>query len=184
MGFAVGSDGEDSPCNAGDPGFIPRWGRSPGEGNGNPLLPVFLPGEFHGQRNLAGYSPWGHKELDTTEWLTLSLFFMRSKCVYNFYIPDGLNFKHYEIFLFLPSKNSEIVKIPCFFFLNAYLKHLICRPLFFFKISWFPSCIFKFGELEGRQHTGNDFLEVKRTLEIKKKNLNINGQKDLNRHHT
>ena len=28
---------------------------------------VFLPGEFHGQRNLAGYSPWGHKESDTTE---------------------------------------------------------------------------------------------------------------------
>ena len=28
--------------------------------------PVFLPGEFHGQRNLAGYSPWGHRELDTT----------------------------------------------------------------------------------------------------------------------
>ena len=29
--------------------------------------PVFLPGKFHGQRNLAGYSPWSHKELDTTE---------------------------------------------------------------------------------------------------------------------
>ena len=28
---------------------------------------VFLPGEFHGQRCLAGYSPWGHKELDTSE---------------------------------------------------------------------------------------------------------------------
>ena len=28
--------------------------------------PVFLPKEFHGQRSLAGYSPWGHKELDTT----------------------------------------------------------------------------------------------------------------------
>ena len=27
---------------------------------------LFLPGEFHGQRSLAGYSPWGHKELDTT----------------------------------------------------------------------------------------------------------------------
>ena len=27
--------------------------------------PVFLPGEFHGQRSLAGYSPWGCKELDT-----------------------------------------------------------------------------------------------------------------------
>ena len=36
--------------------------------------PVFLPGEFHGQRNLAGYNPWGVKESDTTEKLTLSLF--------------------------------------------------------------------------------------------------------------
>ena len=32
--------------------------------------PVFLPGEFHGQRSLVGYSPWGGKELDMTEWLT------------------------------------------------------------------------------------------------------------------
>ena len=30
-------------------------------------IPVFLPREFHGQRSLAGYSPWGHKESDTTE---------------------------------------------------------------------------------------------------------------------
>ena len=29
--------------------------------------PVFLPGEFHEQRSLTGYSPWGHKETDTTE---------------------------------------------------------------------------------------------------------------------
>jgi len=29
--------------------------------------PVFLPREFHGQRSLVGYSPWGHKESDTTE---------------------------------------------------------------------------------------------------------------------
>ena len=34
--------------------------------------PVFLPGESHGQRSLACYSLWGHKEPDTTEWLTLS----------------------------------------------------------------------------------------------------------------
>ena len=32
-------------------------------------------GEFHGQRSLVGYSPWGHKESDTTELLTLSLYF-------------------------------------------------------------------------------------------------------------
>ena len=32
--------------------------------------PVFLPGESHGQRSLAGYGPWGHKDSDTTEWLS------------------------------------------------------------------------------------------------------------------
>ena len=36
-------------------------------------IPVFLSGESHGQRSLAGYSPWGRKESDTTEQLTLSL---------------------------------------------------------------------------------------------------------------
>ena len=36
-------------------------------------IPVFLPGEYPGQRSLAGYSPWGRIESDTTEWLTLSL---------------------------------------------------------------------------------------------------------------
>ena len=41
-------------------------------------IPVFLPGESHGQRSLVGYSPWGHKESDTTEWLSTHrwLFFM------------------------------------------------------------------------------------------------------------
>jgi len=31
--------------------------------------PVFMPGKSHGPRSLRGYSPWGHKESDTTEWL-------------------------------------------------------------------------------------------------------------------
>ena len=43
--------------------------RSPGEENGN-LLQYFLPGKFHGQRSLVGYSPRGHKESDTSEQLT------------------------------------------------------------------------------------------------------------------
>ena len=63
--FPGGSDGKESTCNVGDLDSIPGSGRSPGEGNGNPL-PVFLPGKSHGQRSLAGYSPWGHKELDMT----------------------------------------------------------------------------------------------------------------------
>ena len=51
---------------AGDTGSIPGSGRSPGGGHGNPL-PVVLPGESHGQRSLVGYSPWCHKESDTSE---------------------------------------------------------------------------------------------------------------------
>ena len=39
------------------------------------LTPVFLPGEFQGQRSLAGYDPWGRKESDVTERLTPSLSF-------------------------------------------------------------------------------------------------------------
>ena len=37
MGFPGGSDGKESACNVGDPGSLPESGRSPGEGNGNPL---------------------------------------------------------------------------------------------------------------------------------------------------
>ena len=56
-------------ANAGDArdaGLIPGSARCPAEVNGNPLQ-LFLPGEFHGQRTLAGSSPWGCKESDTTE---------------------------------------------------------------------------------------------------------------------
>ena len=60
IGFPDGSAGKKSAYNAGDLGLIPGLGRSPEEGNGYPL--VFWPGEFHGL-----YSPWGHKESDTTE---------------------------------------------------------------------------------------------------------------------
>ena len=43
---------KNPPANAGDSSSIPGSGRSPGEG-------VLLPGKYHGQRGLAGYSPWG-----------------------------------------------------------------------------------------------------------------------------
>ena len=63
------SDGKDSACNAGDPGLIPGSGRFPWRREW-PHTPVFLLGEFHGQRILEGPSPWGHNELDRTEQLT------------------------------------------------------------------------------------------------------------------
>ena len=69
LGFPGSSDGKESACNAGDSGLTSRSGRSPGEGNGYP----FLPGESHGLKSLVSYSPWGRKQSDTTERLTLSL---------------------------------------------------------------------------------------------------------------
>jgi len=51
------------------PGFDPRVGKIPWRREWQ-HTPVFLPGESHGQRSLAGYSPWGRKESDTTERLT------------------------------------------------------------------------------------------------------------------
>ena len=49
-------------------GFDPWVGKIPWRRAWQPT-PVFLPGESHGQRSLAGHSPWGHKESDTIEWL-------------------------------------------------------------------------------------------------------------------
>ena len=62
MHFLGGSNGKESAFNAGDQGSIPRLARSPGEGNGNLLQYSGL--ENSKDRSLAGYSPWGHKELD------------------------------------------------------------------------------------------------------------------------
>ena len=66
LGFPGGSDGKESTCDAGDVGSIPGLGRAPGKGSDNPFQ-YSCPGESHGQRSLAGYSPWDCKELDVTE---------------------------------------------------------------------------------------------------------------------
>ena len=63
LGFPGGLKGKASACNAGDPGSIPESGRSPGEGNGNPLQYSCL------ENPMGGCSRWGRKESDTTKWL-------------------------------------------------------------------------------------------------------------------
>ena len=76
-GFPGGSYGKKSAYNAGDPDLIPGSWRSPGEGNGNPLrIPAW---GSHVQRRLAGYSPWGHKESDTTEHAHVSIVSFNNK---------------------------------------------------------------------------------------------------------
>ena len=66
MSFPGGASGKEPACQCRKRGFkiwagkLPWWrGRQP--------TPVFLPGESYGQSSLAGYSPWGCKEADTTE---------------------------------------------------------------------------------------------------------------------
>ena len=68
-GFPGSSVGKKSACNAGKPWFN-FWVKKLSSRRDRLPTPVFLPGESHGQRSLAGYSPWGCKELDTTEWLS------------------------------------------------------------------------------------------------------------------
>ena len=68
MGFPVDAVVKNLPANAGDErveGLIPGSGRSLEEGMATHSS--ILGGESHGQRSLAGYSPWGRQELDTTE---------------------------------------------------------------------------------------------------------------------
>ena len=62
MGFPCGLAGKESTCNVGDLGWEDPWRRE------RLPTPVFWPGEFHGL-----YSPWGRKELDTTERLSLDM---------------------------------------------------------------------------------------------------------------
>ena len=69
MGFPGGSDVKESACNAQDLGSIPGFGRSPGEGHGNPLQSSCLENP-HEQRSLAASRPWDCKESDMTEELS------------------------------------------------------------------------------------------------------------------
>ena len=76
---------KESACSSGDLGSIPELGRSPGDENGYPL-------QYFGLENS---SPWGHKESDMTEWLSLQ------SCLWGF--PSGSVVKNF---------NPWVVKIP------------------------------------------------------------------------
>ena len=63
-------------------GFDPGVEKIPWRKKWQPT-PVFLPEEFHGQRSLVGYSPWDHKELDTTKHAHTHINVYLSLCIYN-----------------------------------------------------------------------------------------------------
>ena len=86
------------------------------------LIPVFWPGEVHGQRSLAGCSPWGRKELDTTERLSLTntghLLYTCSwfKCLQNIHSHTVVRRGCYSLPSFslrsrvFPEKSSKLLK--------------------------------------------------------------------------
>ena len=75
-GFPGGASNKEPVCQYSqiwDTSSIPGLGRSPWKKPWQ-LTPAFLPGESHGKKSLAVYSLWDHRESDTTDQLTLSLF--------------------------------------------------------------------------------------------------------------
>ena len=119
----------------GDLGSIPGLGRSPGGGNGNPLL-VFLPGESHGQRSLTVYSPWiarvGH---DLVTKPPLNQFQVYSKVIQLY--------MYLFFFKFFPHLGycKELSQVPC-----AMQQVFVCQ-LFFFQILKLISIYFSLKQL-------------------------------------
>ena len=75
--------------------------------------PIVLPGEFHGQRNLAGYSPWGLKESDMTQRLSLT-----HSCNFTFFVNLFLKgSKSGKYIFFFPSYVGKNLVLPCCVFL-------------------------------------------------------------------
>ena len=66
IGLSRWCSGKESACQCRRHGFHPWVGKIPWRRKWQPA-PVFLPGESHGQRSLAGYSPGGHQESNTTK---------------------------------------------------------------------------------------------------------------------
>ena len=100
--FPGGSDSKESPAvqdtQVWSLGWEDPWIGIPWRREWLPT-PVLLPGGFHGQRSLVGYSSWGCKESDMTEWLTLSLSHFS-------HIPQGM---YGQIFVF-ESLSTNITK--------------------------------------------------------------------------
>ena len=103
--------------------------------------PVFLPGEFHGQRNLEGYSPWGYKELDTTEWLTLfhifCIQFLYQIWAFLSYSPSLLSSYFPNSVLKISCPNSQFLVLRAMLFITCKTKVLEVYPIFF--KSWYIS---------------------------------------------
>ena len=111
-------------------GFDPSVRKIPWRQKWQPT-PVFLPGESHGQRSLAGYSPWGCKESDMTEWLPLSLSHSQSlQCTHEAEVDVFLEF---PCFLYDPMNVANLLSGSSDFFKPSlyiwkFLVHILLKP--------------------------------------------------------
>ena len=122
IGFPSGSDGKESAC--GRPRFDPWVGKIPWRREWI-STPVFLPGEFHGQRSLVDYSPKNRKESDMSEQLTLSHLQWEAEnhfWVYAFFFPKNSSTNLAALFSTPPKsmKKLRVHKRKDFPFLRIY----------------------------------------------------------------
>ena len=103
--FPGGLDGKASAFNVGDLGSIPRWGRSSGEGNGNPLQYSCLENPMYGGASMEDPSPWGHKKSDT-EQLTFTFTFIKRLTTSSLSAIRMVSSAYLRLLIFLPSLDS------------------------------------------------------------------------------
>ena len=132
------SEGKVSACNVGDPGLIPGLGRSPGEGNGDPLWYFCLENPMDGEacrlQYIVGYSLWGLKESDLTEWLHFHFLSLG----YYTYRMKVLHFHSRSILLKDLGRQHFHTKTAMYFGINSYdvLKQKILRQEAFYFLLW------------------------------------------------
>ena len=112
------TNAEDSIC-----GFNSLLGKIPWRRKWQPTL-VFLPGESHGQRRLAGYSAWGHKKSETAEQLSTA----HTYKVYSYFLSNWSFMPYFVIIFVIEIANTFhiIGKKVCFSFIPPSSLGCIC----------------------------------------------------------
>ena len=104
-------------CNAGS---IPGLGRAPGGGHGNPLKYSCLE-NAHGQKESGSYSPWGHRELDTTEATEHTHGYLRKYDTLQSSLYFKESYDNFQILIFYLhfSLKLTLIRIHLWIFLNC-----------------------------------------------------------------
>ena len=119
MGHPWWPSSRESACSAGDPGAVPGSGRSLEKGMA--AHSVFLPGKFHGQRSLVGYSPWGCKESGMTEQLSTHIIALQ-RCVRFYRTEKWVS----DMYTYIPSSLDS---------LPVYTEHWVGVPVLWSRFS-------------------------------------------------